>query len=384
VIADHSFDARARRLVGDALAALGLEAPFDVPAEAAKPLPMAVRPEKVLRVHVIAPFGPYGPQSSATIRLVAPLTDESVAGRCQVSLGRAEEPVPPCDVCIVQRAALPSVAAVNVLIGTLGQMGAALVVDVDDAFCALDDHAEADRYRPLNAAIEHAIAASAETWFSTPQLARLYGHVAHRHAVMPNMLDPRIWRDWRNPRPAPFQRSAVRMLYMGTNTHGPDFAVIRPALERLAAERPGQFELTLIGVSPDIENATWLYRQSPPAENIPYPRFVRWLRGQGPYDIGLAPLADTRFNSAKSDIKMLDYLGLGILPVVQDCPAYRLDSEAARVAVHASDWFETLRGLIDDRDSARARAAPGQSWLWETRGVATIAARMVERLDALL
>jgi hypothetical protein len=384
VMADHSFDARARRLVGDALAALGLEAPFVVPAEEVRPLPMAVREAKPVRVHLIVPFGPYGPQSSATIRLVAPLTDESVAGRCRITLGRPEEPVPPCDICIVQRAAMPSIEAVDALVGRLGEMGAALVVDVDDAFVALEDHPEADKYRPLNAAIERAIAASAETWFSTPELARLYGHVAHRRAVMPNMLDPRIWRDWRNPRPAPFQRSAVRMLYMGTNTHGPDFALVRPALERLAEERPGQFELTLIGVAPDIENATWLYRQSPPAEHIPYARFVRWLRAQGPYDVGLAPLVDTSFNRAKSDIKLLDYLGLGLLPVVQDCPAYRLDPAAADVALHASDWFETLSTVLDDRHAARARAARGQSWLWEKRAVGAISTGMVARLEALL
>jgi hypothetical protein len=270
------------------------------------------------------------------------------------------------------------------LIGRLGEMGAAFVVDLDDAFVAMDDHPEADLYRPLNAVIERAIAASAETWFSTPELARLYDHVAHRHVVMPNMLDPRIWRDWRNPRPVPFQRSAVRMLYMGTNTHGADFALIRPALERLAAERPGQFELTLIGVSPDIENATWLYRQSPPAEHIPYARFARWLRAQGPYDVGLAPLADTRFNSAKSDIKLLDYLALGILPVVQDMAAYRLDPGTADVALHAADWFETLRSVIDDRDAARDRAVRGQHWLWENRAVAAIAPTMIGRLEDLL
>jgi len=384
VIADHSFDARARTLVGDALAALGLDPAFEVPADAARPLPMAVRPARPLRVHLLVPFGPFGPQSSATIRLIAPLTDESIAGRCQVSLGRAEEPLPDCDICIVQRAAVPSMAMLDALIGRLGEVGAALVVDLDDAFVAMDDHPEADLYRPLNAVIERAIAASAETWFSTPELARLYGHVAHRHAVMPNMLDPRIWRDWRNPRPVPFQRSAVRMLYMGTNTHGPDFALIRPALERLAQERPGQFELTLIGVSPDIENATWLYRQSPPAEHIPYARFARWLRAQGPYDVGLAPLADTRFNGAKSDIKLLDYLALGILPVVQDIAAYRLDPESTDVALHAADWFETLRGVIDDRDAARDRAVRGRHWLWENRTVAAIAPTMIERLESLL
>jgi hypothetical protein len=263
-------------------------------------------------------------------------------------------------------------------------MEAALVVDVDDAFVAMDDHPEAALYRPLNAVIERAIAASAESWFSTPELARLYSHVAHRHAIMPNALDPRIWRDWRNPRPAPFAQDRVRMLYMGTGTHGPDFAAIRPALDRLWQEREGRFDVTLIGIASDIEPAPWLHRLAPPADAIAYPRFVRWLRGQGAFDIGLAPLADTAFNRAKSDIKLLDYLALGLLPVVQDCPAYRLDPEAARVAVYAANWFETLREQIDDRDAACARAAGGQSWLWEKRAVAAIASPMVARLESLL
>jgi len=378
VIAEHSFATRARTIVGDALAALGLDAPF---AQAA---PAIVADSAPLRVHLVVPYGGQGPQSSAYIRLLSPLTDESVVGRVAVTMGAASDPIPPCDVCIVQRAALPSIEAVDRLVGTLGDMGAALVVDVDDAFVAMDDHPEAAVYRPLNAVIERAIAAAAETWFSTPELARLYAHVAHRHAIMPNMLDPRIWRDWRNARPAPFGRSAVRMLYMGTNTHGADFALLRPALERLADERPGCFELTLVGVGHDIEGAPWLYRQSPPGDMIAYPRFVRWLRSQGPYDVGLAPLVETPFNRAKSDIKLLDYLALGMLPVVQDCPAYRLDPDADRVARHASDWFETLRGVIDDRDGARDSAAAGHSWLWEKRTVAAIAAPMIARLEALL
>jgi hypothetical protein len=375
VIANHSFDTRARRIVGDTLVALGMKPPFALPAApAAKPI----------RVHLIVPYGGHGPQSSAYIRLLSPLTDESVAGRVTVTLGAAEDVVPPCDVCIVQRAAMPSAKAVDALVGTLGAMGAALVVDLDDAFVAMDDHPEADLYRPLNAAIERAVAASAETWFSTPELARLYSHVAHRQAILPNALDPRIWRDWRTARPEPFAQGKVRMLYMGTGTHGPDFAALRPALDRLWAEREGRFDVTVIGIAPDIAPAPWLHRVSPPAEAIAYPRFVRWLRGQGPYDLGLAPLADTAFNKAKSDIKLLDYLALGLLPVVQDCPAYRLDGDAARVAVHAGDWFETLCGLIDDRDAARALATDGQRWLWEKRAVAGIAGPMIARLENVL
>jgi len=376
VIAEHSFDARAQRIMGDVFARLGLEPPAVAPA-----ITKGARP---LRVHLVVPFGGQGPQSSAYIRLLCPLTDESVAGRAAITLGSADDPVPPCDICIVQRAAMPSVRAVDRLVGTLGTMGAALVVDVDDAFVAMEDHPEVDLYRTLNGAIEHAIGASAETWFSTPELARLYGHVAHRSAVMPNALDPRIWRDWRNVRPEPFWQDKVRMLYMGTGTHGPDLAAIRPALDRLWAEREGQYDVTLIGIAPHTDPAPWLHRVAPPADAIAYPRFVRWLREQGPFDIGLAPLADTRFNSAKSDIKLLDYLALGLLPVVQDCPAYRLDPAMAEGAVHATDWFEALRSLVDDRDAARARAGDGARLVWEKRAVASIADGMVSRLEALL
>ncbi len=71
-----------------------------------------------------------------------------------------------------------------------------------------------------------------------------------------------------------------------------------------------------------------------------------------------------------------------MLPVVQDCLAYRLDRAAAQVALYASDWFETLLGLIDAPDSARAAA--GQSWLWEKRAIASIAQPMIARLEKLL
>jgi len=152
----------------------------------------------------------------------------------------------------------------------------------------------------------------------------------------------------------------------------------------LWAEREGQFDVTLIGIAADVEPAPWLHRIGPPADAIAYPRFVRWLRAQGPFDIGLAPLADTRFNSAKSDIKLLDYLALGLVPVVQDCAAYQIDPQAGQVAVHTGDWFATLRDLIDDRDTACTKAVGGQGWLWERRSVSAIAKAMIARLEALL
>ena len=174
---------------------------------------------------------------------------------------------------------------------------------------------------------------------------------------------------------------------MGTATHAGDFGGMRPGLERLWAERPGSFEVTLIGVDPDAPPGPYLTRLSPPAEAIPYARFVRWLRDQGPFDVGLAPLIHTPFNHAKSDIKLLDYLALGILPVVSDCPAYRADAETAEHAVLVENlvecWYEALIRIMDDPDAARAKALAGHDFVWQRRTAARTGAMMFDRLMAL-
>lgn len=377
VHARHSFDARARSFIADAFALLGLPAPVEV---------TAAEPDDRLAVHIIARHSPIGPQSSAYVRLIAPLTDESVAARVRLTLGAPEDEVPDCDVCIVQRTALPTIAAVDALVRRLGETGAALVVDVDDAFTLIGpDHPEHDLYRPLNAALDRAIAASAEAWFSTEELAGAYAAVAGRSAIIPNSLDQRLWRDWRHERPAPFSGDKAHMLYMGTHTHGPDFATIRPVLEQLHAERGDAFDLTVIGIDPDIAPTPWLRRLAPPAEAVSYPRFVRWLRAQGPFDLGLAPLAETAFNRCKSDIKALDYAMLGIVPVVSDGPAYRIDSVLGRHMIFAEPdgWLDALRGVLDDREEAARRALAARDHARERRTVAGMAPIIVDRLEAL-
>lgn len=375
--AEHSFDARARTFIADALALLGLPAPFDRPAAAS---------DNRLAVHIIARRSAIGPQSSAYIRLIAPLTDESVAGRLRLTLGGPEDTVPNCDVCIVQRTAMPSIAAVDMLVRRLGEIGAALVVDVDDAFTLIGtDHPEHDLYRPLNAALNRVIAASAEAWFSTDELADAYVALAPQSVIVRNSIDPRLWCDWRREQPAPFSGDKVHMLYMGTHTHGPDFAMVRPALDQIYAERGDVFDVTVIGVDPDLLPAPWLRRLAPPAEAVSYPRFVRWLRGQGPFDLGLAPLADNPFNRCKSDIKALDYAALGILPLVSDGPAYRADPELARpiLFAEADGWVDALRMVLDDRAGAAHRAKETQDHVRTKRSVSGMGPVLAERLEAL-
>lgn len=67
-------------------------------------------------------------------------------------------------------------------------------------------------------------------------------------------------------------------------------------------------------------------------------------------EIGLAPLSDTPFNHAKSDIKVLEYSASGIPWVASDLPSYRnLSKEwgVGRVAKKATHWTKHIKELKD-------------------------------------
>lgn len=67
-------------------------------------------------------------------------------------------------------------------------------------------------------------------------------------------------------------------------------------------------------------------------------------------EIGIAPLNDTPFNHAKSDIKVLEYSASGIPWVASDLPSYRnLAKEwgVGRVAKKATQWIKHLKALKD-------------------------------------
>lgn len=67
-------------------------------------------------------------------------------------------------------------------------------------------------------------------------------------------------------------------------------------------------------------------------------------------EIGVAPLSDTPFNHAKSDIKALEYSASGIPWVASDLPSYRNLVEkwgVGRVAKKATHWIKHIKQLKD-------------------------------------
>jgi len=180
--------------------------------------------------------------------------------------------------------------------------------------------------------------------------------------VMRNSLDPRLWRRYERPYQIPDRRPGpIRFVYMGTATHDEDFELVVPALDELADEV--DLELTIIGAVRNPPDRPWIKRLDPPKGAGLYPRFVQWLMQQERFDVGLAPLVESSFNSAKSDIKFLDYCAMGVVPVVSEVEAYQGDSYKADLAYHArtdaDSWMKALHlaveeVLTEDRRSERS------------------------------
>lgn len=263
-------------------------------------------------------------------------------------------------VILWNRGAISDVAEIQKLADWAADSGARLVYDIDDNLLAMDEHPERESYAGLISAVRASIKHAHQVWCSTQELQVQIQAEGGRATLMPNSLAPQLWACT----PAVNQTSdQLRLVYMGTRTHDADFAFLYRVLAQLHALRPGSFSLTLVGVNANaVTLPDWVDVLSPPAHvGASYPAFVRWFVQQGPFDLGLAPLMENRFNRSKSGIKVLDYAGLGVPTLASDVAAYREQASSDRLLVANDEalWLAALQQVQDDRgvlDSIRQAA----------------------------
>lgn len=290
------------------------------------------------------------------------------------------------DVVVWHRVSVRAMEDVAALEACTRRLRARTIYDLDDNLLDLDGHGEARDYAPLVEAVEQALGAADEVWCSTPRLeqrVRTLCKVEPR--LMPNVLDPVLWGE-PPPQQVPDARAPLRLLYMGTRTHDADLELLLAAV-RLCEERaPGAVRLSLVGVSAqDVGGPAWLHHVAVPAHvGASYPAFVHWFRTLRGFDLGVAPLLESRFNDCKSSIKVLDYAALGLPTLASDVPAYadamRNGIDCLLVANRAVDWADALLSAAHDRNALRELA---------TRAVALVGPAVFEagasvRLERLL
>ncbi len=346
------------------------------------------RDESNKHIALVVDQGSYLPKSSAFIRLINPLTHNTITN---IYMELFDEDTTRLgnkfDCCIVQRTAFSNEKNAEQFVKNMRLTATKIILDTDDAFSSIDNsHPEYDLHSQRIRAKEVIANAADQIWVSTNVLANIYKKINHNTFVVKNALDERIWK-----KAVKLKNSSkkIQILYMGTATHDNDFALVLPALDELAKTYPNSFELTVIGAVTDLPERSWAKRLYQP-KSI-YPKFVRWFLKQGPFDIGLSPLVDSEFNRSKSDIKCLDYLAAGIMPVVSDILPYQdpeLKEFVIKVTNDSRAWVTAIEKIIKDPQEFRAKKeekiTTAQKYIWQNRSAEKTATILKEHLEKLL
>jgi hypothetical protein len=111
---------------------------------------------------------------------------------------------------------------------------------------------------------------------------------------------------------------------------------------------------------------------------------ARLIEAESDFDIGIAPLLDSPFNRARSDVKLREYASAGAMWLASPVGPYvGLGEEQGGLLVDDDDWYATIEGVVRDyerrdelmgraRDWARAVSMQHAVLAWEKAFTAAI------------
>lgn len=157
--------------------------------------------------------------------------------------------------------------------------------------------------------------------------------------------------------------------WQGSATHDLDFRQALPALKRVLAEWPtvvvrffGNVPSTVQG---HVHETRFQWSRGVPFEF--YPAQLAYMN----FDIGLAPVTNTKFNRAKSNLKWLEYSSLGVPTVASKVYPYATSIEHGRTGLLADteeEWYDALTLLLRDAAMRRAMGTTARLHVWDAWG----------------
>lgn len=203
---------------------------------------------------------------------------------------------------------------------------------------------------------------------TTPALAALFRDFNDEVAIFPNTVADL-------PEPANFADPARLTLFLGALRREQDMAPFLPALNAVLDEAGERLAVEVL-----FDRAAFDALRTPHKRFrglLPYAEY-RALMGR--CEIAFMPLADTRFNGFKSDLKFVEGAAHGLCciasPVVYG--ATIRNGETGLIVHTPEELAAALRGVLADPARARAMGAAGRAWVAGNR---MLAAETPRRLD---
>ena len=145
-----------------------------------------------------------------------------------------------------------------------------------------------------------------------------------------------------------------------TGSHPNDLPVVGGSARRLM--RDG-FRFQVVGPESQVRDHLGL-DEEPDYTGSVHP--LVWVEALSQYlRVGIAPLADTKFNASKSYLKMLEYAAAGVPCVVSPRAEYRRvagNVGFGLVAEKPKEWERQLRRLLLDEGLWAEQRAVGREW----------------------
>lgn len=210
---------------------------------------------------------------------------------------------------------------------------------------------------------------------STAQLARDYAPYNENIYVLPNFLPQDKWDQPIVKR----NDGTIRIGWAGGNSHFDDLKMMVPVLEKIIKEYDGKVRFEMMGMNKHElkgifdrfehfidECSKCNYKGELMAwEGQPLNDYPTVLATHG-WDIAIAPVVDTAFNNAKSDLKLKEYGALQIPVVASKVTPYEDAKKAGCSVVLAEnfkEWYTSLKELIDSPEKRAQMVQENTDWV---------------------
>ncbi len=191
--------------------------------------------------------------------------------------------------------------------------------------------------------LEDCVRAAKIVTCTTPALAQSLRFLNRNVHILPNMLPDSEW-----PRIKERRVKAPVVGWAGSMTHGADLRLLSGVIETLVNRYP-HLTVEIAGCASPFAKHERIV-QVPPVQTTDYPALLRR------FDIGLAPVTQTRFNAAKSDLKFLEYAACSVPTVVSAGPTYASVEHGVTGyrAKNAAEWLRYIDILVRDAEKRHA------------------------------
>lgn len=246
------------------------------------------------------------------------------------------------------------------------RLGKPVLIDLDDWLLDVpSEHGDADffRTRPRRETIRTALRAADGITASTEVIAEYCKALGVDVHVLPNAVDCELFTK------LPRGEEPLTIAFCGSPSHYEDVPLIAPALNQVLRDHLNDVRVVSVGCPiPGLQGlAGYTHHEFVAATE--YPRLLSDLR----VDIGLAPLQDTYFNRAKSDVKYLEYAATGAATIASSVAPYRTSIREDRgvlVNENTQDaWSAAIFALIAHRDLRQRVSANAYKWVRDERSI---------------